>query len=213
MKQRLNLGRLISVVIAISSGILVLLGYFFQVVPFYSLRREFVQWAVILAGFAVLVGVINLTSVHVKKIRRKEKGSAYSLLLIFFLLMTFLAGVAWKPDHPNMVLLFKTVQFPVEASLMALLTVSLTYASIRMLRRRLNLLSIVFLGTALITLLGTASLPFIGDVPFLGDIVRPFVSQVMAGAGARGILIGVALGTLTTGLRILFGVDRPYGGK
>jgi len=213
VKQRLNLGRLISVVIAISSGILVLLGYFFQVVPFYSLRREFVQWAVILAGFAVLVGVINLTSVHVKKIRRKEKGSAYSLLLIFFLLMTFLAGVAWKPDHPNMVLLFKTVQFPVEASLMALLTVSLTYASIRMLRRRLNLLSIVFLGTALITLLGTASLPFIGDVPFLGDIVRPFVSQVMAGAGARGILIGVALGTLTTGLRILFGVDRPYGGK
>jgi len=31
--------------------------------------------------------------------------------------------------------------------------------------------------------------------------------------GARGILIGVALGSLLTGLRVLFGFDRPYGGK
>jgi len=31
------------------------------------------------------------------------------------------------------------------------------------------------------------------------------------GGGARGLLIGVALGTLLTGLRILFGIDRPYG--
>jgi hypothetical protein len=26
-------------------------------------------------------------------------------------------------------------------------------------------------------------------------------------------LIGIALGTLLTGLRVLFGVDRPYGGN
>jgi hypothetical protein len=31
--------------------------------------------------------------------------------------------------------------------------------------------------------------------------------------GARGILIGVSLGILTTGLRVLFGTDRPYGGN
>jgi hypothetical protein len=36
---------------------------------------------------------------------------------------------------------------------------------------------------------------------------------VVAAAGARGILLGVALGTLTTGLRILFGTDLPYKGK
>jgi hypothetical protein len=52
----------------------------------------------------------------------------------------------------------------------------------------------------------------VGDIPILYDI-RMFISQRLASAGARGILIGVALGTLTTGLRILFGSDRPYGGK
>jgi hypothetical protein len=29
-------------------------------------------------------------------------------------------------------------------------------------------------------------------------------------AGARGILLGVALGTVATGLRVLLGIDRPY---
>jgi hypothetical protein len=43
--------------------------------------------------------------------------------------------------------------------------------------------------------------------------VRPWITQVLALGGARGILIGVALGTLTTGLRVLFGADRPYGGN
>jgi hypothetical protein len=71
---------------------------------------------------------------------------------------------------------------------------------------------VVFLGTALLILLGTAPLPF-GEMPFLSDTIRPFIAQVLAAAGARGMLIGIALATLTTGLRILFGVDRPYGGK
>jgi hypothetical protein len=43
---------------------------------------------------------------------------------------------------------------------------------------------------------------------FLAQAARTF-----SGGGARGLLIGIALGTLLTGLRVLFGVDRPYGGN
>jgi hypothetical protein len=110
-----------------------------------------------------------------------------------------------------MALIFKAIQLPVETSLMAMLVVTLTYASIRLLRRRNNLISVIFLVTALLILLGTAPVPFIGDVPILSDLIRPFIAQVLAVAGARGILIGVALGSLTTGLRVLFGADRLYG--
>jgi hypothetical protein len=28
----------------------------------------------------------------------------------------------------------------------------------------------------------------------------------------RGLLLGIALGAIATGLRILMGVERPYGG-
>ena len=109
-------------------------------------------------------------------------------------------------------LLVNAIIVPVEASLMALLAVTLLYASIRLLRRRANLMSIIFIATALLMLIGSATLPS-GEVGALNDFLRPWFQHVLAMGGARGILIGVALGTLTTGLRVLIGSDRPYGGK
>jgi hypothetical protein len=205
-----------STAIAVASGLFVLAGYFFaqkeggQASLLTGIRLVLLNWAIILAGFAIFIGILNLFQVHYKKIQSKQKGSTYSLLLIISLVAMFLFGLI-KPGQMGGI--FTTVQLPVEASLMALLAVTLTYASIRLLRRRLNLLSVIFLVTALLILLGTAPLPFLGDIPGLSDWVRPFIAQVMAAAGARGILLGVALGTLTTGLRILFGADRPYGGN
>jgi hypothetical protein len=207
---------IISTSIAIASGVLVLAGSFIvkqangQPSLLLNIRLTLLSWAIILAGFAVFIGIVNLFQVHVKKIQKKQKGFFYSLLMLASLLVTFLIGMV-KPGQ--METIFTTVQLPVEASLMALLAVTLTYASIRLLRRRLNLLSVVFLVTALLILVGTAPLPYIGNIPGISDWLRPFIAQVMAAAGARGILLGVALGTLTTGLRILFGADRPYGGN
>jgi len=34
---------------------------------------------------------------------------------------------------------------------------------------------------------------------------------VWAVGGARGLLLGVALGSITAGLRVLLATDRPYG--
>jgi hypothetical protein len=209
-------------VIAIASGVLVLAGYLFGVKAdgtlslLGQLRLIILDIAVILAGFAVLIGIFNLLLVHTKKLRLKQKGSSYSAILLVTLAITFLLGLLAHYIPAAAALFsgaFDFIQLPIEASLMALLVVSLTYASIRLLRRHLNPLSIIFLITAWLILVGMAPWPFLGDVPFLSDIVRPVLVQVPAAAGARGILLGVALGTLTTGLRILFGSDRPYGEK
>ena len=92
---------------------------------------------------------------------------------------------------------------------MALLVVTLAYASLRLLHRRsINLLSASFVISAIVFLL--LNLGFITSVPFLRDLATG-INQLPVG-GTRGILIGVALGTLATGLRIILGGDRPYGG-
>ena len=212
----------LSTVIAISVGLLVLAGYLFgrRADGSLSLLGEIQMFllylAIILAGFAVLVGVGNLLLVHMNKIRHMQKGAAYSFILIIALMTTLVLGLLapFQPEAASAFSdIFNVVQLPVEASLMALLAITLTYASIHLLRRNLNLFSVIFLITAVLVLLGTAPWPFMGDVPFLSNVVRPFIAQIPATAGARGILLGVALGTLTTGLRILFGADRPYGRK
>jgi hypothetical protein len=142
------------------------------------------------------------------KIRTRQKGAAYGGVLVLSLVITFGLGLVFGPDDALLRAAVDAVIVPVEASLMAILAVTLIYASIRLFRRRIDLMSVVFLVVALISLIVIIPTPFSA----VGDMVRQFVGMFSSG-GARGLLIGIALGTLLTGLRVIFGVDRPYGGN
>jgi hypothetical protein len=199
-------------VIAISVGVIVLLGYFISLPTISGFGYLLLQWVVILAGVAGLIGIWNLFSVHLQKIRERQPGAINSMVLLFFLLLTALVSIT-PALQPLQGMILNGILVPVEISLMAVLAVTLVYASLRLLKVRGSLASMLFLVTALLILLGTTPMPYIGQLPIISDWVRPFISNNLASGGARGILLGVALGTLTTGLRILFGADRPYGGK
>ena len=201
--------KVVAAVIAIATGVLVLVGYFIPVLG--GMQVLLLNYAIILAGVAVLVGIGNLISTHAEKVRRGQKGGIYSALLVVSLLASAALGIFLRPEHAVMKVVMNGIIIPSEAALLAILTISLLYAAIRLLRRRADLMSILFLLTAVVVLLGTATLPF-GDVPLVGTAAR-WITQVLALGGMRGLLIGVALGALTTGLRILFGADRPYGGN
>jgi len=202
--------KIITAAIAIATGILILAGYFFE--PLASIQTLLLTWAMIMIAFASIVGIFNLLSVHVDKVRRGEKGGIYSALLVIGLILSFALGIILRPDHPGMKIIVNGIIIPGEAALMGILTISLLYAAVRLLRHRADVMSIVFLATAALIILGFATLPF-GNVPIVGTLLRPWFTQVLALGGARGILIGVGLGTLITGLRVLFGADRPYGGN
>jgi len=209
--------RVFTAAIAIAFGVLVLSGYFLQeYFPVLAvIQTELLNWAIILAGVAALVGIFNLVSVHTYKVRRGEKGGVYSALLVISMGITIFFGLVLRPEHTAMKeLAMNGIIIPTEAALMGILTISLLYAAIRLLRRRVDLMSILFLLTAVIILLGsvTLPLPLRGDIPIFGAFAH-WVTRVGALGGMRGILIGVALGALTTGLRVLFGADRPYGGN
>ena len=204
--------RVVTAAFAIAAGLIVLLGYFFPQ-QLNSLRVLLLDWGVIIAGMAVLVGIYNLAAVHMEKFRSGQKGGAYGVLLVVSLLITFFLGVFLGPQNQYMQLAMNAIVVPVEASLMAILAVTLIYASIRLLRRRVDVVSVVFLIVAVIFLILLIPTPF---GPILGDRGTQALIDFLgmfSGGGARGLLIGIALGTLLTGLRVLFGADRPYGGN
>jgi hypothetical protein len=201
----------ISTSVAIVVGLLVLLGYFFPIPVLANLRAVILQVALILAGFALIAGVINLASVHWAKVSRGEPGSAYSLVLLVSLVLTTVLVGYFAPNHPVSVWIFTNVQAPLEASLVALLAVVLLYAGVRLFRRRPDALSLIFLITAVLVLLGSVPFVLFPNTQLLSSI-RSYLVEVVSVGGARGILIGVALGTLATGVRVLVGADRPYSG-
>lgn len=171
----------------------------------------------VLAAVALLVGIINLITVHIKKLGADSENSGYSLILVIALLTTLIIGIidmvqtylVGKPNFQMTNWIFTNIQLPIESSLLAVTAVSLTYAAASILRKRMDLFSIVFFFIVILVLLGSFSIPP-ATLPFL-QVIREWILRVPALGGARGLLLGIALGTITTGIRILIGTDRPYG--
>jgi hypothetical protein len=197
-------------IIAVISGLLVLLGYFFPGV-FGNIQSVLIGWAIILAAFALLLGIFNLVMVHWKKAGVDGPNRIYSIVLLISLIITIILVSISGPTGSLSLWIFNTFQMPVEISLLAVLAVVLVFAAARLLTRRPKWYTVLFLITVLIVLSGSVPLFFLGEVAPLVAL-RGWLTQVPAVAGARGLLLGVALGTVATGLRILMGVDRPYGG-
>jgi len=199
-------------VVAIAFGVIVLQGYFLDLEVLQGIRTMILQWAVILAAAALWLGVVNLLAVHLTKIGSQEKGWPYSGLLVGALIATLIAGLFFGEESPLVLAVFQYVQQPVESTLAGLLAISLTVGIVRMLSRRRDLRTYVFLVTAFIVLLGTG--PWLiasnGGIHQLLGEARAWLSQVWAAGAARGLLLGVALGATATGLRVLLGADRPY---
>lgn len=202
--------RVVTAAVAIAIELIVLLGFFFPIPVLQQLRLILTDWAIIIGAIAILVGIFNLINVQLEKIRTRQKGSSYGVLLVLSLLGTFGFGFLFGVENPLMQMAVDAVIVPVEAALMAILAITLVYASIRLLRQRQDLTTVLFLIVTVVFLLAIMPKPF--DTTPIDQLVL-YSAGILSRGGARGLLIGIALGTLLTGLRVLFGVDRPYGGN
>ncbi len=201
----------VATLVAIVVGVLVLLGYILPIPELVSLRSLLLGWAVILVALASVVGIVNLFFVHWHKATRKTDRDLYSAVFLVAFLLTVAAGVILGPTDPNFQQAVMSIQVPIESTLTAILAIVLAYVSLRLLQRRRGTLSILFMFSAvLFLLLGSGLLSSVETISPIKEIVA--LLNLLPVAGSRGILLGIALGSLTAGLRILLGADRPYRG-
>jgi hypothetical protein len=202
----------LSVLVAILSGLLVLAGYFFPFPALIAIRTPMLDWAVTLAGIAGLVAIANLIiGVHLKRLCEAGSKRFFSIVVLISFLGVSVFGFYLGPTDPGFQRVVTAIQTPIETSLMALLAITLTYSSLKMLQRQRNWMGIVFfLSVILFLVINSGVLAFSAEIPALQVLLSGF-HQIPA-AGARGILLGVALGSLATGVRILIGSDKPYSG-
>lgn len=205
-----------SLLFATLPGLVVLFGYLFpgrllihyrgQVMEW---RDVLVEWAVIVAGFALLLGLFNVLRVHGERIGRRQRGWPYSLVLLLAMMVAWVPPVL-SPDNPMQKMLDRTVFdyviSPLGASLAALVVFALSLAAFRLLRARRSVGGVFFLLVVALALLG--SVPFTG-LEWLADI-RDWIINVPGMAGMRGLLLGVALGTVITALRVFLTSERPH---
>lgn len=199
---------LLPVAIAISFGILTLLGLLLSLS---NLTTPFLSWATFLAAVALLLGVVNLFSVHISRFifnRNVYSGVlAISMLVTFGLAITDSMGMT----DGGLDFVFKWVQAPLEAALASLLAFFLLFTGVRLLKERRTVWSILFLVTAvLLLLLAALSALLPPSIQSTLTSIEGLIQGLFVLSAVRGVLIGVALGIVLLSLRVLIGVERPY---
>jgi hypothetical protein len=225
MKGRVRVFKSIAAVVAVTAGILTLLGYFAPpgLVQVVAVRLALVSLVSLLAAWAVLAGALNLVTAHARRFAGQAPGWLYSLFVVLGFVAVLVAnGVAplldWGRGLGNAANQWLLI-YPLAAggaALAALVAFFLLFAGYRVLRQQPTPMLVVFVATAVLALLAAAPWPALLPNPTLlagtslRDALRA-VTQVPALAATRGLLLGVALGSIATGLRLLLGLDRPYG--
>lgn len=207
-------GRVLATVVAIVVGLFVLADVFVtawggsgglaQAVN--GVGYFLVSWAAIITAFALFLGFANVVSVHWSRIRTQKPGAVYSIVLLVSLFGTLALGIG-GPFSANGQFIFNYILQPLEATLFALLALFVATAAFRAFRVR-NMETFFFVLFALIVLLGQVPLSIYLWPEF--PVIKDWILNVPTLAGVRGILLGVSLGVIATGLRILIGADRPY---
>ncbi|MFO7741067.1 MAG: hypothetical protein R6X31_02030 [Anaerolineae bacterium] len=196
----------IPIFIAVTACLLTLGGYMFPQTQLGEYRDQLIEWAVIIGAFAFVLGLFNIVMVHGKRASSLGKGWVYSLVLLVSALASWVPPLIEGPSGKMTDKMFEYVMAPLGASLAALLVFTLTLAAFRLLRTRRSPWSLLFIVVVTLTLLGSTP---IAGIEWLSDI-RSWLIGVPGMAGIRGLLLGVALGTVITGLRVLLVHDRPY---
>ncbi len=187
------------------------------IVPDFSpLGQVIVQVVTVAGAIAVIVGILNLLTVHLRKLTQMQSvSSLYSgitvLTLVIVLALHFLEarGILTVGSAGNQtsvsLRLMDVLQVVIESALSGLLFFFLVYSAYRMMRRRVSIWGVIFIITLLIVLLGYALPP--GSI--LASL-RDWVLRVPVAAGTRGLLIGIAIGTIAVAVRVLIGQDRVF---
>ena len=211
--------RLLLTVICVSAGLLTLLSLYLDSEPLRALRGLFVEWTVIVLAFALLLGVANVLRVHARRIHDR-KGTFYSLVLILAFLAVFIPGIMPTGAGPEQIAPYlgptgvvvdfsnRYIQRPLQATFYSLLAFMAATAAWRTFRTR-NVTSLVMFLACILVLLGSIWLN-VGEWWQLVVETKEWIMNVPVLAGARGILLGIGLGALVAGARLLLGVDRPY---
>jgi len=191
---------------------IILFGVYFSCHPVAGAINETIlraYWQIIFA-FTLMVGVVSFIRVSLQAIERGE-DRPYRIVSLAGLFVMPILAIIWgiKGDSPFM-WVFDYVQVPMQSTVFALLAFFVASASLRGFRAR-SVPAVILLISALLALISRSDVSdlIFSQLPAIAEWVRSTPSM----AARRAILIGIGLGSLTTSLRVIIGIERTWLGS
>jgi hypothetical protein len=218
--------------ILFSVGLIVILAEFIPRRPFNNIVGGLESWFLIIAGFAILLGQLNLLKMNLIKVTRKLTDWKYHLGALIGFFTMFIFGILWGHGNQHGILgdgavitetvgvkpfdfLFFNIYQHLIQGMFSLLAFFIASAAYRAFIARtfestlmLSVSVIVMLGNTSIGTAVTSNLPAFLHLPNISEFIMEFPNT----AGQRAILIGAGLGVIGSSLRILLGLERSWSG-
>lgn len=216
---------IVPVIVAFLSGFVMIVSFFINPERTFlgRIESEVLVWVTIVGGFTLLLGVVSITRVNWQAVRIKKEGWGYNLLTllsIFVMAIPAMLPASWSQlfgDAEGSIYdwLFFHVDYPMMATMFAMLAFYIASAAYRAFRARNPEATLLLITATLVMLwripMGEAFLRLLSDS--LPDMINTYVMNGANLAVQRGILIGAALGAASMSLRIMLGIERTYMGK
>lgn len=172
-------------------------------------------WMTLVSAFAVGLASVNLTRIHARNVTRQREDWVYSLILLvtMFIYAGFRAYVEINPTNAtaaaNYALIYNYILSPLSSGIWACLAFYVASASYRAFRAR-SLEATILLISAVVVMLGAA--PIGAQIWSKFPEIQRWLLNVPNMTGQRGIVIGAAIGSFVTALRVLLGIERGHLG-
>lgn len=161
------------------------------------------SWTILLAAFALILGVANVALVHLRRVYTGQRDWGGSLALLVTLFAVLLAGLLDRAGatNPFVEWIFDAVIAPGQATMYALLAFFMAAAAYRYLRiGRAGGLWMLF---GVLTMM-LAQLPIVALPPTLRAALHWLLLQPVM-VTFRGVLLGSGLALVVIGIRFLLG--------
>ena len=168
------------------------------------------QWAIIVISFSYVLGVANIARINGGKISKRSKDWPFAIPLligmVFMLGIGIFGGIGERTLFNDMYIYVYTPMSGTMFSLLAFFIASAAFRSFRVRTVEAWLLAaaaiIVMLGRVPVGTLVWDKLPAVSD----------WINNVPQMAAKRAIMMGASLGAISTGLKVILGLERNYLG-
>lgn len=157
-----------------------------------------------------MVGVVGLYGRELRNLSKKAEDWPFSVWMLIVTTLFIVVGVTFGYQDERYQWIYNSVLLPLSATMYGSISFYIAAASYRVLRFKSKEATVLLIPAAILLFANTPLITSLWEgFSTAGSWIMKHITQ----SSYRGIMIGTALGTLATGLRILAGRETGWLGR
>ena len=196
------------IVITFVAAFIIVAQFYFNVPAWKSFAAELLRWNVVIAAFALILGIGGIIRLHYGRIARRSPDSFYSAATLLTLAIFLGVGFVQTTRGAVYTWLYDYIYNPVSATSYATTFFFITSAAYRAFRIKNSYAAVLMISAILMML----QVGIFATVLPIAPKIAAWIWNIPTSAGMRAVTIGAALSLVGNSFRVITGLERGHLG-